>query len=94
MAEEVLDSPDIDATFEEVGGEGMSQGVAGGAFVQGGFSDSLFKLALHGCFMEVVAGDSAISGMGAEGCGGENSLPRFYLMLSAEIFKKVEGCIW
>ena len=75
MAEQILDGADVDSAFQEMGGEGMSQGMAGGPFVEAGFPDSFFELTRHRVVMEVIAGDSTVSGVGAEGGGGEYPLP-------------------
>lgn len=45
MSEEVLDGADIDTGFQQVGGEGMSERVAGGAFRQFGAANGLGNLA-------------------------------------------------
>ena len=41
MAEERLEGADIGAALEEVGDEGMSEGVAGGSFGDIGFADGI-----------------------------------------------------
>ena len=40
-----------------------------------GLADGVLELALHGGFMEVMAGDPSGPGMRAEGGGGEDVLP-------------------
>jgi hypothetical protein len=48
-----LDGADIDAAFQEVGREGMPQGVAGRPFVEAGLADSFRHLVLPERIMEV-----------------------------------------
>jgi len=59
MAKQVLDGPDVDPAFQEVGGEGMPKGVAGRGFGEPGFAHGVSELALHGDFVNVVSGDPA-----------------------------------
>ena len=54
--------------------ERMAHRVAGGAIWNPGLADCVFKLALHGGFVQVVAGDPSGARMGAEGGGCENVL--------------------
>jgi len=75
MAEQVLDSPNVDAAFEKVGGKRMAQGVAGGGFGEMGLAGGFLELALHGCFVDVVSGDSAGSRVRTKGGGGKEKLP-------------------
>ena len=72
VAEEFLDGSDIVAGLEEVGGEGVAEGVGGDVFVDfceaGGFLDG----ALNGGFVDVVAADDALTPGRSPGCwGGE-----------------------
>ena len=55
--------------------EGMAHRVASGAFRNPGLADCILDLALHGGFVQVVAGDPAGARMRAEGGGCENVLP-------------------
>lgn len=75
VAEEFLDGADVVAALEEVGGEGVAEGVGCDAFVDScgllGFADG----ALEGGFVDVVAGGFACLGVGVEGVGGEYVLP-------------------
>jgi len=75
MAEQVLVGPDIDAAFEEVGCEAVSEGVASGGFGEAGLAHGLFELALHGDSVDMVSGDFPGSWMRAKCCGGKEKLP-------------------
>jgi len=75
MAEERLEGTDIGAALEEVGGEGMSEGVAGGSFWDVGFADGVSDLSLQGVLVEVVPGEFSGSGVWAEFGGWEDELP-------------------
>lgn len=75
MPHEGLDSPDVSAGFKQVCSEGMAHGVAGGALRDGGLADGIPELALHGGFVQVVAGNFSTAGMRAEGHGWEYILP-------------------
>ena len=55
--------------------ERMAHRVACGAFRDPGLSDSVLELALHGGFVQVVAGDPVGARMRAKGGGGEKVLP-------------------
>jgi len=59
VAEQVLDSSDVDAAFEKVGGERMAHGVAGGGLGEPGLAHGFLELALHGDFVDVVSGNPA-----------------------------------
>jgi hypothetical protein len=45
VAEELLHGADVVTAFQEVGGEGVAEGVIGDAFVEAGFSSRI----LHAC---------------------------------------------
>ena len=53
----------------------MTERVAGGAFGDIGFAEGVLELALHGCLVQVMAGDPSGVGMRAEGRGGKDVLP-------------------
>ena len=55
VAEEFLDGADVVAVLEEVGGEGVAEGVAADAFGEVGGSDGLFECFLESAFVEMVA---------------------------------------
>ena len=74
-----MDSPYIVAIFDEVGGKGVAEGVAGAGFGDGGLGDGGFDGALKGFFAEVVAADEAGARIGGEGAGGEDPLPGPFL---------------
>ncbi len=71
MAEEVLDSADVDAAFEEVGGETVAKGVASGRFGKAGLAHGRFELALHGSVVKMVSGNPSGSRMRAQSGGGK-----------------------
>ena len=75
MAEKVLNGPDVDAAFEEVGCEAVAKGVAGGGFVKAGLARGLLELALHRSIMKMVSGNPAGSRVRTKCCGGEEKLP-------------------
>jgi len=75
MAEQGLDGPDVGVGFEEVGGKGMPEGMAGGPFGDVRFAEGLLELALHGAFVKVVTGDAPRAGMRAQGSRGKDILP-------------------
>ena len=69
MAEDFLEGADVGVGIEEVGGEAVTEGVAGDPLGDGGFLGCFFELPLHGVFEEVVAGEFARFRMRAEfGC--------------------------
>ena len=55
VAEEFLDGADVVSVLEEVGGEGVAQGVTGGGLGDARGSDGLFHGPLNHGRMEVVA---------------------------------------
>jgi len=58
-----------------MGREGMAHRVAGGTLRDGSLADGVLELALHGGFVEVVAGDFSGAWVRAKGCGGKHVLP-------------------
>jgi hypothetical protein len=54
VAKKFLDGPDIVSCFEQVGGEGVPEGMAADMFDNSSFSDSFFYCPLEDCFMNVV----------------------------------------
>ena len=75
MSEKILNGADVGAALEEMSRERMAQTMACGGLRDGCFSHGGFELPLHGCLMEVVAGDFSGAGMWAEGGGCEEVLP-------------------
>jgi hypothetical protein len=51
MAEECLDGTDVSAALEEVGGERVTECMAGDSFWDVGFAGGVFDEALQGVFM-------------------------------------------
>ena len=56
VSEELLDGADVVAVLEEMGGEGVAEGVAGDALGEGGVAVGLGDGALDDGLVEVVAG--------------------------------------
>ena len=75
MSQEGLNGADVGAGLKEMSGEGMTHGVAGGAFGNGGFAHCVLELALQGDFMEVMTGDAVGLRVRAERGGREEVLP-------------------
>ncbi len=75
MTEEFLDGADVVAGFEQVGGEGVAEGVGTDGFDDpGGFGSGAHGL-LHGTFVEVVAAQEAAAGIFGYPVGREDILP-------------------
>ena len=55
VSQELLDRPDVIAVFEEMGGEGMAQGVRAGGLGDASLEPRLFHGPLQNRFMEMVA---------------------------------------
>ena len=75
VTEEFLDGADIVAALEEVGCEGMAEGVAADAFGNGCRSYGLFKCFLESAFVEMVALPSFGVGVLDAAGRGEDPLP-------------------
>ena len=75
VAQKGLHRADVGTAFQQVRGEGVAQGVAGGAFGDAGFFNSGFELPLQGVFMKVMPRNSARSGVGAKVGRGKEVLP-------------------
>ena len=75
VAEEFLDGSDVVAVLEEVGGEGVAEGVGGDAFFYFGEGCGLFDGSLECGFMNVVAPRDSVFFVCEEGGGGEYVLP-------------------
>ena len=67
MSERVLEGADVDSALEKMGGEGMAHAVRCGRLRDGRLSHGILELTLHWCFMEMMAGDLAGTGMRAQG---------------------------
>ncbi len=75
MAEELLHGADIVAVLEQMGGEGVAEGVTGDALGEAGQSGGLADGALEPGGAEVVPSDAARTGIGRQVSGGEGELP-------------------
>ena len=75
VAEELLDGADVVAAFEEVGGEGVAEGVAGDSFGEVRFGGRSFDGALEDAFVEVVAVFGVVSMVFPAAGGGKDPLP-------------------
>jgi hypothetical protein len=75
VTEELLDGADVVARLEEVGGEAVPEGVAGGRFGEVSGLTGGVEGALEHCFVEVVASKLAAVISVVASCG-EDPLPR------------------
>lgn len=75
MAEEFLDRADVGSGLEEVGGEGVSEGVTAGLFRDPGFEDGSADGALEDGGVEVMAMALAGFTVCVDPGGGEDPLP-------------------
>ena len=75
VAEHVLNGPDIDAAFEHVGGEAVTEDVGFDVFGDSGFSGGFFQGALEDVGVEVVPPGDSGAGIAGEDIGGEDILP-------------------
>lgn len=75
VSQEFLNGPDVMTVFQEVGCEGMAEGVAGDAFGKAGLDGGQFHGALDGGFVEVVAAALAGFGVVVEPGGRKEPLP-------------------
>jgi hypothetical protein len=75
VAEEFLDGADVIAGFEEMGGEGVAEGVAADWFGDLGELDCGTNGALEDLLVEVMAAGFAGARIDGKACGGEGVLP-------------------
>jgi len=75
MAEQFLDGTDVVALFEEVGSEGMSEGVAACVLGAAGAIDGDFDCALKDGWIDMVSEHFTGIDVDAESGGGEDELP-------------------
>jgi hypothetical protein len=75
VAEEFLDGTDVGTGLEEVGREGMPEGVAAGLLRDAGDEDGLFDRALQDGFVKMMAAVLTRAVVGVEARGGEDPLP-------------------
>ena len=75
MAEELLDGADVGSAFEEMGGEGVPEGVAGGGFGDAGDADGLLDCSLENRLMKMMAAGVAGVPIDVETRCGEDPLP-------------------
>lgn len=75
VTEEHLDGSDVGAGLEEVGREGMPEGVAAGLLRDAGGEDGLLDRALEYGFVKMMAATLARSAVRVEAGGGEDPLP-------------------
>ena len=69
VAEQVLDGADVVAVLEQVGGEGVAQGVAGDALVDAGQASGAMNGPLQAAGADVVAGTDTGSWIERKGSG-------------------------
>ena len=75
VAQQLLDRPDIVSVLEQVGGEGVAEGVAGDVFLDFGTRRRILHGALEDRFVEVVAMPEAGLGFHVLPVRRENPLP-------------------
>ena len=76
VTEELLDGPDVVVVLEQVGGKGVSEGVARGELGNARGTDGVLHRALENGFVEMVAAALPGETIHVESRGGEDSLPR------------------
>jgi hypothetical protein len=76
VAEELLDGADVVVVLEQVGREGVSEGVARGELGNARGADGVLHRALENGFVEMMAATLAGEPVHVEPCGGEDPLPR------------------
>jgi hypothetical protein len=76
VTEELLDGPDVVVILEQVGREGVSEGVARGELGNARGMDGVLHGALENGFVEVMAATLASETVHVEPCGWEDPLPR------------------
>lgn len=79
VAEEFLDGSNVGAGLEEVGGEGMPEGVASGLLGNAGAADGFADGSLEACFVEVVTMAGARLGVSIGAGRWEDPLPGPFL---------------
>jgi hypothetical protein len=75
VSEQFLDGADVVTVLEQVGGEGVAEGVATDALGDFGVAGSLFDSFLQATFVEVVTDNFATARIFAAGAGGKSVLP-------------------
>lgn len=75
MPQELLHGPDVVPTQQEMGGERMAQGVAGGVLGDAGLPGRVVKGPLHASLMKVVTAPLSGPRIQAKGRRGEDELP-------------------
>ena len=76
MSEKILNGADVGAALKQARSERVAERMTGGPLGDIGLGDGVLELALHGCLMEVMAGDASGLWVWTEGGGGEDVLPR------------------
>jgi hypothetical protein len=59
VAEQFLDGADVFSGFEQMGGEGVAEGVGGNSFFDAGFTEGTLKSVGVGAGVEMMAADDA-----------------------------------
>jgi hypothetical protein len=75
MAEKFLDGADIVTGFQQMGGEGMAQGVAADGFLDASLAGGATDLLLQAGFVHVVAAEDAAARIPRQSIRRENVLP-------------------
>lgn len=76
VSHQLLDHADVDALFEEMGGEAVAKRVETRLFRDGGLLDRVTEAALEALFAEVIPGDMVGARVDALPIGGKDPLPR------------------
>src|SRR5437667_458151 len=76
VTEELLDDADVVVVLEQVGREGVSEGVARGELGNARGTDGVLHRALEDGFVEMMAPPLTGETVHVEPCSGENPLPR------------------
>jgi hypothetical protein len=76
VAEELLHGPDVVVVLEQVGGERVSEGVAGGDLGNARGTDGVLHGTLENGFVQMVAATLPAETIHVESRGGEDPLPR------------------
>lgn len=86
-----LDAADVGSLGEEMGGEGMAQGVGGDSLGDACFAGGCFEGFAEGVFVDVVAAHNAGGGIGAFAFGGPKPEPRPFLACVGELAFEAVG---
>ena len=89
--ESLLHGANIRAAFQQMRGEGVTEGVAGGGLVDARSTDGLAHHALHRLLVKIMAAPGAGAGISRGVRGGEEKLPAEFQVGSGIFAMK---CVW